>query len=106
MLFKRLKTQCGRSTPYSINPKRGEKTKCGFFSRIKTSIDGVKIIDIDAIAAAQIFRSISLPLTRRVFPSLFAQNVVRVQPMTGPVGLAFALRYMNGEILERFNELV
>jgi len=34
-----------------------------------------------------------IPMIRRTFPELIANEVVGVQPMTGPVGLAFALRY-------------
>ena len=39
------------------------------------------------------FRPIALALTRRTFPELFANKVVGVQAMPGPVGLAFALRF-------------
>ena len=40
------------------------------------------------------FAPISLALVRRVFPQLFANVLVGVQPLSGPVGLAFALRYI------------
>jgi hypothetical protein len=33
-----------------------------------------------------------MPVLRRAFPNLIAHHVVGVQPMTGPVGFAFALR--------------
>lgn len=36
---------------------------------------------------------IVMPLLRRTFPGLLAHNLVGVQPMRGPVGLAFAMRY-------------
>jgi len=39
------------------------------------------------------FQPISLALAQRVMPDLFAWKVVGVQPMNGPVGLAYALRY-------------
>ena len=39
------------------------------------------------------FYKIAIPMVRRTFPNLLAHDVVGVQPMTGPVGLAFALRY-------------
>ena len=39
------------------------------------------------------FRPIALALVRRTFPELFANKVVGVQSMPGPVGLAFALRF-------------
>ena len=33
------------------------------------------------------------PMIRRTFPELISNEIVGVQPMSGPVGLAFALRY-------------
>lgn len=101
MLFKKLKTRCGKRYPHPCNPKIGEKTKSGFFYLVKTSIDGVKDIDIDAIAS-RLFRSIALPLTKRRFPMPMEQNIVGVQPMTSPVGLRFLYR----DELELYNELV
>jgi len=38
------------------------------------------------------FQPISIALTRRAMPELFAHKVVGVQPMSTPVGLAYALR--------------
>lgn len=34
-----------------------------------------------------------IPMIRRTFPELISNEIVGVQPMNGPVGLAFALRY-------------
>ena len=39
------------------------------------------------------FKKIIMPLTRRIFPNLIANDLVSVQPMAGPVGLAYALRF-------------
>lgn len=39
------------------------------------------------------FHQIAIPMVRRTFPELIAHDIVGVQPMTGPVGLAFALRF-------------
>jgi len=39
------------------------------------------------------FYKIAIPMVRRTFPELIAHEVVGVQPLTSPVGLAFALRY-------------
>jgi len=36
---------------------------------------------------------ILIPMIRRTFPELLTNELVGVQPMSGPVGLAFALRY-------------
>jgi len=49
------------------------------------------------------FSPISLALVRRTFPELFANKIVGVQAMQGPVGLAYALRvYYKGST--DFNE--
>lgn len=39
------------------------------------------------------WKPISLALVRRTFPDLFANKIVGVQAMNGPVGLAYALRF-------------
>lgn len=40
-----------------------------------------------------VFHQIAVPMVRRTFPELLAHEIVGVQPLTGPVGIAFALRY-------------
>lgn len=39
------------------------------------------------------FHKIAIPMVRRTFPELIAHDLVGVQPLTGPVGIAFALRF-------------
>jgi len=39
-----------------------------------------------------VFHKIAVPMVRRTFPELLAHDLVGVQPMTGPVGIAFAIR--------------
>jgi len=39
------------------------------------------------------FKPIAMALVRRTFPELFANKVVGVQAMSGPVGVAYALRF-------------
>jgi hypothetical protein len=56
---------------------------------------------IDALGSATystsgMFHKIAVPMVRRTFPELVAHDLVGVQPMTGPVGLAFALRFRAG----------
>jgi hypothetical protein len=36
---------------------------------------------------------LNIPTIRRVFPELIAHEIVGIQPMAGPVGFAFALKY-------------
>ena len=43
------------------------------------------------------FRKILIPMIRRIIPGTIATELVGVQPMTGPVGLAYTLRYRYGE---------
>lgn len=43
------------------------------------------------------FQKIAIPMVRRTFPNLIAHETVGVQPMTGPVGLAFAMRFRAGQ---------
>ena len=45
-----------------------------------------------SVADVSVLKKLSIPLARRVFPGLIANDLVAVQPMQGPVGLAFALR--------------
>jgi hypothetical protein len=40
--------------------------------------------------------NIVIPTIRRIFPELVAHDLVGVQPMAGPVGFAFALRFQYG----------
>jgi len=40
--------------------------------------------------------TIIIPTIRRIFPELIAHDIVGVQPMNGPVGFAFALRFQYG----------
>lgn len=48
-----------------------------------------KKVDID-------FGKLQLPMLRRIFPELITNEIVGVQPMSGPVGMTFALRYKYG----------
>lgn len=47
---------------------------------------------------------ILIPMLRRTFPELITNKIVGVQPMSGPVGLAFAMRFKyNGVQLDNAN---
>jgi hypothetical protein len=43
------------------------------------------------------FRKIMVPMIRRIIPGTIATELVGVQPMQGPVGLIYSLRYLYGE---------
>jgi hypothetical protein len=40
------------------------------------------------------FNNVAIPMVRRTFPELIAHEICGVQPMHGPVGLAFAMRFI------------
>lgn len=42
------------------------------------------------------FKKISIPLVRRIYPQLIANKIVSVQPLLGPTGLVFYLRFRMG----------
>lgn len=50
---------------------------------------------------------ILIPMIRRTFPELISNEICGVQPMGGPVGLAFALRYhyQNEELLNDYDRV-
>jgi len=54
--------------------------------------DGVTTQDNYATGDARLPK-VLIPMIRRTFPELITNEIVGVQPMSGPVGLAFALRY-------------
>jgi hypothetical protein len=62
---------------------------------------GTGIANTDSYAAGDArLPKILIPMIRRTFPELISNEIVGVQPMGGPVGLAFALRYAySGETL-------
>lgn len=43
------------------------------------------------------FRKIMIPMIRRIIPGTIATEIVGVQPMQGPVGLVYTMRYRFGE---------
>jgi hypothetical protein len=45
-----------------------------------------------SVADISVLKKLTIPMVRRVFPGLIAHDTVAVQPMSGPVGLAYALR--------------
>jgi hypothetical protein len=52
---------------------------------IKISINGELIKTINTL-------SVSLPLIRRIMPSIIANDIIGVSPMTAPTGQIFSLK--------------
>ena len=52
--------------------------------------------DTSAVAG---FRKIMIPMIRRIIPGTIATEIVGVQPMQGPVGLVFSMRYKYAEAM-------
>lgn len=71
----------------------------GVFGATTTIGNGIANTDAYATGDARLPK-ILIPMIRRTFPELISNEIVGVQPMGGPVGLAFALRYAyQGETL-------
>lgn len=51
-----------------------------------TESGGTSVSDIS------VMKKLTIPMVRRVFPGLIAHDLVAVQPMSSPVGLAYAMR--------------
>jgi hypothetical protein len=64
----------------------------GVFGATQTIGSGIANTDSYASRDARLPK-ILIPMIRRTFPELISNEIVGVQPMGGPVGLAFALRY-------------
>ena len=57
------------------------------------SIVVAPVVKLLPIKVAGDFSKIMIPMIQRVYPELNCHEIVNVQPMSGPVGLAFAMRY-------------
>ena len=51
----------------------------------------------DPIGNNNVLPTLVIPMVRRIFPELMAHETTSVQPMTGPVGFAFAFRALYGK---------
>ena len=49
---------------------------------------------VTAAGAVSNFQKIIIPMIRRIIPGTIASELVGVQPMSGPVGLAYSLRFL------------
>lgn len=52
--------------------------------------------DVDAATSAREFRDIIIPMIRKTLPSMIANDIVGVQPITGPTGSIFTMRSRYG----------
>ena len=50
------------------------------------------------------FKRLNIPLVRRIYPQLIANNITSVQPLLGPSGLVYYLRFRYGGQSETFTE--
>jgi hypothetical protein len=73
----------------------GESSVFGYGSSpVNAGATGGRFGNTDSYAAGDArLPKILIPMIRRTFPELISNEIVGVQPMSGPVGLAFALRY-------------
>jgi len=67
------------------------------FGSVDSGAGGGRVGNADSYATGDArLPKILIPMIRRTFPELISNEIVGVQPMSGPVGLAFALRYKYG----------
>lgn len=59
-----------------------------------SSYSGSLTPDGNAYSDSGFFHKVAIPMVRRTFPELIAHEIVGVQPLNGPVGLAFAMRFI------------
>lgn len=62
-----------------------------------TSVGSDSLGTVGGYSGSGMFHKIAVPMVRRTFPELIAHDLVGVQPLTGPVGLAFAVRFRAGQ---------
>lgn len=55
---------------------------------------------VSAAGAIANFQKIAIPMIRRIIPGTVATELVGVQPLAGPVGLAYSLRFLFSENLD------
>ena len=68
------------------------------FGSVDAGAGGGRVGNADSYATGDArLPKILIPMIRRTFPELITNEIVGVQPMSGPVGLAFALRYKYGQ---------
>lgn len=78
--------QYGSNDPAFADGSAGERPNNGAFGGASPTNN-----DFYARGDARV-PSVIMPMVRRVYPELLANKIVGIQPMNGPVGLAFALR--------------
>jgi hypothetical protein len=54
---------------------------------------------VQSVGAIGTFQKIVIPMIRRIIPGTIATELVGVQPMTGPTGLVYSLRYVYAQAL-------
>lgn len=69
-----------------------------FFKSLISLIVAPKVAEALPVAkpkAPVSFNKVLIPMIRRTFPEIIAKDIVGVQPMSGPIGLAFHMKYIN-----------
>lgn len=58
------------------------------------------VVNGTAVGAVANFQKIVIPMIRRIIPGTIASEIVGIQPLSGPVGLAYSLRFAYSEALD------
>jgi hypothetical protein len=78
----------------------------GGLSESGTAYGSDSLNTVGGYSGSGMFHKIAVPMVRRTFPELIAHEIVGVQPLAGPVGLAFALRFTAGTQAATYNSAV
>lgn len=84
-------------TALMLENEHGYLRENGLINEAGTSWANDSFNQTSGYSGSGVFHKIAVPMVRRTFPELIAHDLVGVQPMTGPVGIAFALRYKAGQ---------
>ena len=66
----------------------------------KSYITETAAAGVTSAGAISNFQKIAIPMIRRIIPGTIATELVGVQPLSGPVGLAYSLRFLFSENLD------
>jgi len=94
ILLENQETWCIEESDYHGGGNVAGGTLGAFGKGTNVGNTGGNVGNTDSYAAGDArLPKILIPMIRRTFPELITNEIVGVQPMSGPVGLAFALRY-------------
>lgn len=86
-----------KATAILLENQMNHMKEAGLIQESAANTTGQAIFNTGSYATDGSFHKIAIPMVRRTFPEIVAHDLVGVQPLTGPVGLAFAMRFRAGQ---------